>query len=72
MKEAECQELFGFHFFIKENDLGTTERRSNMVKRKEMPRRRQWRAKGCKSLNLKEGSPRAMKAARALTGRRKI
>lgn len=72
VKEAERQGRLGFHFFIKENDLGTTERRSNTAKRKEMPRRGQRRAKGCKGLNLKERSPRAMKVARALTGRQKI
>lgn len=39
LKEAERQGLFSFHFVIKDNDLGTAERRSNMAKRKEMPGR---------------------------------
>lgn len=46
VKEAERQGLFSFHSFIKDNDLGTTERRSNMAKRKEMPGRGKQRAKG--------------------------
>lgn len=53
VNEAERQRLFGFHFFIKENDLGTAERRSNMAKRKEVPGRGTRRAKGRKGLNLK-------------------
>lgn len=48
MKEAERQGLFSFHFVIKDNDLGTAERRSNMAKRKEMPGRGKQRAKGHK------------------------
>lgn len=52
-----CLVLFlFFFFFIKENDLGTAERRSNMAKRREMPRRGERRAKECKGLNLKECS----------------
>lgn len=31
-KEAGRQGLFSFHFFIKENDLGAAEKRSNTVK----------------------------------------
>lgn len=53
VSEAERQRLFGFHFFIKKNDLGTAERRSNMAKRKEVPKRGKRRAKGRKGLNLK-------------------
>lgn len=53
VNEAERQRLLGFHFFIKENDLGTAERRSNMAKRKEVPGRGTRRAKGRKGLNLK-------------------
>lgn len=41
-------------FFIKENDLGTSERRSNMAKRREVPRRGKRGAKGRKGPNLKE------------------
>lgn len=43
-------------FFIKENDLGTSERRSNMAKRREVPRRGKRGAKGRKGPNLKEWS----------------
>jgi hypothetical protein len=50
------------HFFIKENHLATTERKSNMAKRKEIPRRGKNRAKGCKKMNPKDSPPRAMKA----------
>lgn len=67
MREAERQGLFGFHFFIKENDLGTAKRRFNMAERKEMLRRGKRRA-GHMGLNLKECSHRAMKEQRALTG----
>lgn len=56
LKEAGRPGLFGFHFFIKENDLGTAER-SNMAKRKEIPRRGKRRAKGCEGLNLKNALP---------------
>ena len=48
--------LVFFFFFIKENDLGTAERRSNMAKRKEMPRRGERRTQGSESNRMFSGA----------------
>ena len=47
-----------FFFFIKENDLGTAERRSNMAKRREIPRRGERRTQRSESKRMFFGAMR--------------
>lgn len=50
--------LSSFFFFIKENDLGTAERRSNMAKRREIPRRGERRTQRSESKRMFSGAMR--------------
>lgn len=47
-----------FFFLIKENDLGTAERRSNMAKRREIPRRGERRTQRSESKRMLSGAMR--------------